>query len=66
MKKLLKLLSPKVADKVASMEKVKKIHEIFCKNDCIMLEFDTFMDAVTLFPMFSYIIVDGEIIVAAG
>ncbi|KAI3898019.1 hypothetical protein MKW92_029850 [Papaver armeniacum] len=38
MKKLLKLLAPKVADKVASMEKVKKLHQIFCKYDCTMLE----------------------------
>lgn len=31
-------LSPKVADRNASIEQVKKLYELFCKCDCTLLE----------------------------
>ncbi|XP_073316219.1 succinate--CoA ligase [ADP-forming] subunit beta, mitochondrial-like isoform X1 [Primulina huaijiensis] len=31
-------LSPKVADRTASIEQVKKLYELFCKCDCTLLE----------------------------
>ncbi|KAK9146349.1 hypothetical protein Sjap_006252 [Stephania japonica] len=31
-------LSPKVADRNASIEQVKKLYELFCKSDCTLLE----------------------------
>lgn len=36
-------LAPKVADKAASMEQVKKLYELFCKSDCTMLEVSSYM-----------------------
>lgn len=31
-------LSPKVADRNASIDQVKKLYELFCKCDCTLLE----------------------------
>ncbi|KAK6164275.1 hypothetical protein DH2020_001139 [Rehmannia glutinosa] len=37
-------LSPKVADRNASIEQVKKLYELFCKCDCTMLEINPFAE----------------------
>lgn len=31
-------LAPKVADRSASMEQVKKLYKLFCETDCTLLE----------------------------